>query len=203
MTQIRCMIDAVRKALASDYAAQVAAYIIYGGNSFLKRVLSSGETKLNRERVKAELLALLQSQESVKSVIVPAKEKAVSSKDDQEKKMYQEINSLFDRQRNLHGKMSTTGAASERAKIRQEIISLEFQIRKKYDDLKYYKEFGFVPSTYAELSILTTPTQITNKIASLNTLISRAKRGTKPKEKLPEWEAQRMELKRRLEHEFA
>lgn len=73
------------------------------------------------------------------------------------------------------------------------------QLHPAFEKLDHFKKFGKLPEEPFVVKVeLTDPVQIIKRIGNLNTYISKANKGKLTKEKLPMWQAEKVELEKKL-----
>lgn len=181
------------------------------GKFFVKEVLEKGEDPYNRSKLIEELRAIeeilieeapldtrhstpeVQSAERRAQRLVEQAAPSLSEAllDEQWKPSYKEANHYFE----TIGFLPTE---EERKEAAFKILDLMDQVEKIWEEKEFIKRHGQSPDFPDQGIESLTIAQMTTRINTLRTYISKAKKGKLNKDKIPEWEAEKTELERRV-----
>lgn len=190
------------------------------GKFFVKEVLDKGEDQYNRSKLIEELRAIEESladttldtlhsapeTQSVERraqsapVVVASAPIVVASAsptmneallDEQWKPKYKEANHYFE----TIGFLAT---AEERKEAAFKILDLMDEVERIWEEKDFIKKHGQSPDFPDQGIESLTIAQMTTRINTLRTYISKANKGKLNKEKIPAWEAEKAELERRV-----
>lgn len=189
------------------------------GKFFIKEVLDKGEDPYNRSKLIEELRAIEESMaeevpldtrhstpevQSAAQTTVDRKLEAAQTivahaapsmreflLDEEWKPLYKEANHYFE----TIGFLPTQ---EERKEAAFKILDLMDQVERIWEEKEFIKRHGQSPDFPDQGIESLTIAQMTTRINTLRTYISKAKKGKLNKDKIPEWEAEKTELERRV-----
>lgn len=183
------------------------------GKFFVKEVLDKGEDQYNRSKLIEELRAIeeiladstLDTRHSTPEVQsaerrVEAAQTVVAHAspsmkefllDEQWKPKYKEANHYFET-------IGFLADAEERKEAAFKILDLMDEVERIWEEKDFIKKHGQSPDFPDQGIESLTIAQMTTRINTLRTYISKANKGKLNKEKIPVWEAEKAELERRV-----
>lgn len=190
------------------------------GKTFVKETLSTGEDDFNRLKLKKELnehLHRLQhtpddpggcktdSSEPSQNTSDHAERQTITEKPDagvpesyseptrdQWAPLYKEANFLFI-------ELEHEADEEKRKEMVFRILDLMDEVQQLWDEADFVKKFGQLPNFDKSGIENLSESQMTKRINTLRTYISKAKKGKLKAEKIPEWEAEKKELENALQ----
>lgn len=189
-----------------DYASAYAWFAQHvPGKYFIKELLSKGEDPYNRAKLIGELRAIEESFAPApkQNTVTPPKEVSPilvqqaaptlneSLLDEEWKPKFKEANHWFE----TIGYMAT---AEERKTAAFRILDLMDEVEEAWHTKDFMKQYGQAPDFESQgIEQLSIP-QMTTRITTLRTYISKANKGKLNKDSIPKWEAEKAELERRV-----
>jgi hypothetical protein len=179
------------------------------GKYFIKELLSSGEDPYNRSKLIEELRAALDlfgavpipQKEQRPSAPIPTIPKGISEYVPETmelaklaaewKPLYKEANHYFET-------IGYLQSAEERKEAAFKILDLMDDVSRIWEKKDFLEAHGQLPEfNYQGIEQLS-PAQVATRINTLRTYISKANKGKLNKDSIPKWEAEKLELERRL-----
>ena len=178
------------------------------GKQFIKEMLSSGEDSFNRLKLKKALNEHLSEIENEPEIQDDPKleelEKTneattqLHSKIDPSSPLREEWSPLFKEANFLFIELEHEQDPDKLEQMVFKITSLMDQVQEFWDKSDFIKEYGHAPNFNSAGIENISESQKTKRINTLRTYISKAKKGKLKAEKIPEWEAEKLELERNL-----
>ncbi|AWW31842.1 hypothetical protein DN752_17835 [Echinicola strongylocentroti] len=196
------------------------------GKFFVKEMLSSGEDDFNRARLKKELHQVLDQLESsaptslhkpvpersrrkptgrdttppqatiTPAVTVKVTERAAQSPEELELK--EKWLPLYSKASMVFGQLDLIEDDGKRKQACFEVLDLMDRVSEVWQEADFVKVHGKKPEYIDQGMDDMTPEQMSKRIRTLRTYISKAKKGKLKKENIPTWEAEKAELERRV-----
>lgn len=185
------------------------------GKFFIKKLLSKGEDQYNRTKLIEELRAIEDTfiqanQEDPMNPTVDARHERLENEnitrklvdsaaptldlallDEEWKPKYKEANHYFERLEFLQ-------TEEERKEAAFRILDLMDEVEKIWKKKDFIRQFGTSPDFPDQGIEALSTAQMVTRINTLRSYISKAKKGKLSRDKIPTWEAEKIELERRV-----
>jgi predicted kinase len=182
------------------------------GKSFIKEMLSSGEDDFNRLKLKKELneylhqldnsLDLLEPKdkpsEPIKPIEVKTKTQKPVNNNTSVDPLKEEWSPMFKEANFLFIELDHEENEEKREQMVFRILDLMDQVQDLWEKADFIKEHGHAPNFNSAGIEDMSDAQRSKRINTLRTYISKAKKGKLKAEKIPEWEAEKLELEKHL-----
>lgn len=184
-----------------NYQSGLELYLAHGTNGFLKKILSTGESTYNLEKLTSEIEALA-ADPKPKSNAPQAASPSFSGKYPPEvQALVDRRVQLFKESSHLHGKLQPAKDQEERHQLATTILDNFDCIDALWDQITYFDEHGVLPPDFNSIPTSgyeTDPARMRTRLTTVRTYISRDKDNPKKAEKVTAWRQELAHYEREL-----